>query len=492
MKKKEYKISVIIPVYNVEKYLEETIESVVNQTIGFDNIQMILVNDGSPDNSEEICLKYKEKYPDNVVYVKQENAGVSSARNNGLKHATGKYVNFFDSDDIWDRNVYEKAVKFLDSNLSVDLVAFRLKFFEKSTDYHALDYKFTRDGVVDVNEEPSSIVLHVNTSVIRREAIPVDPFDSRLRICEDTKVLYQIILNKLKYGIISSSNYNYRKREDQSSAIQGSKTKVYWYTDTIEYAHKYLIKLSMEKFGKVIPYVQYFIMYELQWRIKSGIKAALTFEQKEMYRTNLRYLMSYIDDTVIAEQRNIGIYENVLRKGLSLTPDIFPNDKIIAIKEIFKSKNKGVFGLYNPTDNKVFFASSPIYIYQYGAGSPSFFRKLIFMNDKKDSYINRDYERCLISIKNTIKEYNLSNVEGELVLSLFNELYSLFSRNDYIIALKKKKKNIKIEDYSQNNLRNIIKQDLSVDYRFYENINSNDLEFVLVSNHSNTIKRSRT
>ena len=348
MKKKEYKISVIIPVYNVEKYLEETIESVVNQTIGFDNIQMILVNDGSPDNSEEICLKYKEKYPDNVVYVKQENAGVSSARNNGLKHATGKYVNFFDSDDIWDKNAYEKAIKFLDSNLSVDLVAFRLKFFEKSTDYHALDYKFTRDGIVDVNEEPSSIVLHVNTAVIRREAIPVDPFDSRLRICEDTKVLYQIILNKLKYGIISSSNYNYRKREDQSSAIQGSKTKVYWYTDTIEYAHKYLIKLSMEKFGKVIPYVQYFIMYELQWRIKGGIKAALTLEQKEMYRTNLRYLMSYIDDTVIAEQRNIGIYEKLeayflkydknLSKKISIKDNLFYVNNVL-VDEVGKIAN---------------------------------------------------------------------------------------------------------------------------------------------------------
>ena len=203
-------------------------------------------------------------------------------------------------------------------------------------------------------------------------------------------------------------------------------------------------------------------------------------------------IKNYFEDGYVFHTFNIGIYENVLSKGLSLTPDIFPNDKIIAIKEIFKSKNKGVFGLYNPTDNKVFFASSPINIYQYGAGSPSFFRKLIFMNDKKDSYINRDYERCLISIKNTIKEYNLSNVEGELVLSLFNELYSLFSRNDYIIALKKKKKNIKIEDYSQNNLRNIIKQDISVDYRFYENINSNDLEFILVRNHSNTIKRGRT
>ena len=72
------------------------------------------------------------------------------------------------------------------------------------------------------------------------------------------------------------------------------------------------------------------------------------------------------------------------------------------------------------------------------------------------------------------------------------------TKNEVMIAkqkikdLQKKEKNIKIEDYSQNNLRNIIKQDMSVDYRFYENINSNDLEFVLVSNHSNTIKRSRT
>lgn len=216
------------------------------------------------------------------------------------------------------------------------------------------------------------------------------------------------------------------------------------------------------------------------------------YKEKNEEEITRNIIKNYFEDGYVFHTFNIGIYENVLSKGLSLTPDIFPNDKIIAIKEIFKSKNKGVFGLYNPTDNKVFFASSPIYIYQYGAGSPSFFRKLIFMNDKKDSYINRDYERCLISIKNTIKEYNLSNVEGELVLSLFNELYSLFSRNDYIIALKKKKKNIKIEDYSQNNLRNIIKQDMSVDYRFYENINSNDLEFILVRNHSNTIKRSRT
>ena len=98
--KKDFLFSVIMPIYNVEEFLDESITSVINQTVGFkDNIQIILVNDGSPDNSEEICLKYRALYPDNIIYIKQKNAGVSAARNTGVKYATGKYINFFDSDD---------------------------------------------------------------------------------------------------------------------------------------------------------------------------------------------------------------------------------------------------------------------------------------------------------------------------------------------------------------------------------------------------------
>lgn len=97
-----FKFSVIIPVYNVENYLEETIQSVIHQTIGFKkNIQIILVNDGSPDDSGKICEKYQREYPDNIVYVEQKNAGVSAARNNGLKYAEGEIINFLDSDDKW-------------------------------------------------------------------------------------------------------------------------------------------------------------------------------------------------------------------------------------------------------------------------------------------------------------------------------------------------------------------------------------------------------
>ena len=104
----KYKISVVIPVYNVEEYIGETIDSVIKQTIGFKkNIQIILINDGSKDNSENVCLKYKEKYPNNIVYHSKENEGVSKARNYAMQYIEGKYVSFLDSDDKIDKDAFK-------------------------------------------------------------------------------------------------------------------------------------------------------------------------------------------------------------------------------------------------------------------------------------------------------------------------------------------------------------------------------------------------
>ena len=77
----KYKFSIVTAVYNVEDYVAETIESIIKQDIGFENIQLILVDDGSPDGSGAICDEYAKKYPDNITVVHKENGGVSSARN---------------------------------------------------------------------------------------------------------------------------------------------------------------------------------------------------------------------------------------------------------------------------------------------------------------------------------------------------------------------------------------------------------------------------
>lgn len=100
-KEKQFKFTVIMAVYNAAKYVSESIDSLVNQTINFEeNIQLILVNDGSTDSSEVICKKYADMYPDNITYIYKKNGGASSARNLGLKYRKGKYINFMDSDDI--------------------------------------------------------------------------------------------------------------------------------------------------------------------------------------------------------------------------------------------------------------------------------------------------------------------------------------------------------------------------------------------------------
>ena len=100
------KVSIIVPVYNVEDYLERCLDSLVNQTL--EDIEIIVVNDGSPDNSQAIIERYEKNYPNKVKGYIKENGGLSDARNYGMPYAKGEYVAFVDSDDYVELTMYEK------------------------------------------------------------------------------------------------------------------------------------------------------------------------------------------------------------------------------------------------------------------------------------------------------------------------------------------------------------------------------------------------
>lgn len=96
----KYKVSIIVPIYNAEKYLKECIESIINQTIGFENIQVILVNDGSIDNSKSIIDEFSKKYQNiDAIYLQKSHSLGGFARNEGIKNAQGQFLMFLDSDD---------------------------------------------------------------------------------------------------------------------------------------------------------------------------------------------------------------------------------------------------------------------------------------------------------------------------------------------------------------------------------------------------------
>lgn len=127
---REYKISVVTAVYNVEEYLGDMIESIIAQTTGFENVQLVLVDDGSTDRSGEICDQYADMHPDNIVAVRKENGGFSSARNEGLRHAKGEYVNFTDADDMLEENALQLMYDHLRENGEwIDLCAIPFRLF---------------------------------------------------------------------------------------------------------------------------------------------------------------------------------------------------------------------------------------------------------------------------------------------------------------------------------------------------------------------------
>ena len=105
--KKNNLISIIVPIYNVEKYLKKCIDSIINQT--YKNLEIILVDDGSPDNCGKICDEYAKK-DNRIKVIHKENGGVSSARNVGVENATGEYIGFVDSDDYIEKDMYEVLI----------------------------------------------------------------------------------------------------------------------------------------------------------------------------------------------------------------------------------------------------------------------------------------------------------------------------------------------------------------------------------------------
>lgn len=117
------KISVIIPVYNTEKYIDKCINSVLQQDL---ETEIIVVNDGSTDNSKKIIEKYKDK----IIYLEKENGGLSDARNYGLKYATGEYVAFLDSDDFIEKDLFLRLEKYIDKK--IDIIKFKIKLVDEN------------------------------------------------------------------------------------------------------------------------------------------------------------------------------------------------------------------------------------------------------------------------------------------------------------------------------------------------------------------------
>ena len=215
------KLSVIVPIYNAEEHLEKCLDSICNQT--YKKLQIILVNDGSNDDSLYICNTYKEK--DNRVEVySQNNKGVSSARNLGLEKAEGDYITFVDADDFLDINTYKLALNYIKN---YDAVFFSYKeYYPKKNHFRC--YYPAKNGDTNASEaiynciRPFGYDPVVWNKIIKKEIISDNKFDVRYGIAEDWLWIIKVLERCSYVYLLNTPLYNYVQTEESAwrSGIQ--------------------------------------------------------------------------------------------------------------------------------------------------------------------------------------------------------------------------------------------------------------------------------
>lgn len=276
MQEREFVFSIIIPVYNVEEYIEEAIESIINQSFDFEDVQLIIVNDGSTDGSKDICLKYAEEYS-NIEYYEKENGGLPSARNYGLDYVKGKYVNFMDADDTISEFALEKINEFFADNNDINLVGLVVKYFGAKKGIHPRYSKFEKETViVDLEEAPQNYILSSAATFYKANLFNNLRFSTNLLIAEDVFFNCQIYLENNMFGIISSEEavYNYRKRPNNSSLTGRNKHDADTFIYVIDFLYTKFKEILKEKNMEMPSFLKYILIGEITKRQKSLNKLA--------------------------------------------------------------------------------------------------------------------------------------------------------------------------------------------------------------------------
>lgn len=304
IKKLEFnkEFSVVMACYNCEEYLNETIESLLNQSFSFKNhVELILVDDGSEDATADICQNYANKYPENIIYVYQDNQRQGAARNNGLQYATGKYVNFLDSDDKFREDTFENVFNFFEEHYDeIDIVSVSVDFFDRQHGPHPLNYKYKETKVIDLNSTYDCPQLFVNSAFFKRELFDEINFVTDLVNSEDALLINEILLKKQAYGIVKEGKYWYRKRYNETSTIDSASLKKDFYLDRLNRYFKGLIDYYNENIGYVPKFIQYLIVYDLQWMLKvEDVSEVLSSIELAQVYNLIKDVLNYVEDEII-------------------------------------------------------------------------------------------------------------------------------------------------------------------------------------------------
>lgn len=230
-------VSVVIPVYKVEKYLEKSVHSIINQS--YKNIEIILVNDGSPDRCPEICDDFALKY-NNIIVIHKKNGGLSEARNFGISHANGEYILFLDSDDTLAKDAIEGLVmKAIESEADL-VIPDRYMQISEATNTKEMRFHFNENGFI---EDPVIFAIEVmigkgrawraHALLYRASLIKDNNIEFPVGyIAEDIVFNLQVMSKARKIAFYEGATLNYLKRAGSiTTSFQENLDQVFLFID---------------------------------------------------------------------------------------------------------------------------------------------------------------------------------------------------------------------------------------------------------------------
>lgn len=291
------KVSIVVPIYNVEKYLDKCLDSLVRQTLK--EIEIILVNDGSTDGSQKIIDEYVKKYPKIIKAYKKKNGGLSDARNYGIQFCTGEYIGFVDSDDYVDITMYEKMYNLAhENNFSIVACDYYKVYPHKMERVNARACDNNKDMFINTLAAAwNKIYLK---DIIEKSGVR---FPKGL-IYEDTEFFCELIPYIEKIGHVSEAFVYYVQREGSIANTQGEKTAQIFkiMTNIISY---YKNKNIFEEFKDELEYLFVKILFGSSMERISRI-SDLHYRNKLLYET-----IDLVEKTFPNWKKNKYIYKSM-------------------------------------------------------------------------------------------------------------------------------------------------------------------------------------
>lgn len=315
IKEKTIMVSVIVPIYNVEEYLEECLESIRNQT--YTNIEVILVNDGSTDGSREICESYCEK-DIRFRLINQENQGQSVARNRGVKESVGQYIMFVDSDDVVNTDVLEVLLPYMKTD--VDIVE-----CEMTREKEAFFLNKIPTIVFEGNSKEAiinciafrAVKFCAFTKLYRREIVEKIPFLEGY-IYEDVFTGINYLNHIRKIIVIDYIGYYYRVRPNSTMTKSFNEKNL----DIFPIGKKLIESFDDNEY--LLPYIGYFIFYlSLSHYQRDGItKVSPYFDMYENFIRDCAFLAKQSKE-VVSKYRLLRIYLMAPKYFITITHPLY-------------------------------------------------------------------------------------------------------------------------------------------------------------------------